>query len=544
MMSASTISPPAARLWTLAGPAIALAALLPLLAVAWFAFAPHGLDTAQTEIPWPHLLSTILPGMIGRSLALAALTCAATLILGSLAAWLVTFHQFPGRAFFVWALVLPFAIPVYILAYIYAELLDYAGPVQSALRAFAGWQSPRDYPFPPIRSLGGAVLVMTLAFYPYVYLAARLVFARQSLRILQTGRLLGQTAAACFFKTALPLARPALAAALLLVAIECLNDIGAVEHFGLRTLTAGLYDLWLGRGLFSAGAQIALVLLLVVFALAAGEYAARRSRRYHLAPRPAAPALRPLAPARAAAAAAFCAAVFLLAFLLPAASLIRMSWGQFRPAFEQGLLMHSLRSLALAAAAALATGLAAFLLAHAVRIGQTPRPLARLAALGYAVPGAVLALGVFAVFPAGQSLAAGLMALTFAYFVRFLALPYGAAEAAFARLNPDIDRAARLLGANGSTLLAKIHAPLLWPPIAAGALLAFVETMRELPASLILRPFGFTTLPIHIYERAQLGLLEESAPAALLLAALGLIPALLLRQTLAGWAAPPGEPKT
>ncbi len=488
--------------------------LLPLLALAFFAARPDIFPAA------PLLAQPSYVRHIWLSIALMAGAGGLALILGAAAGWCVAALRFPGRRVFSYALVLPLALPPYITAYVYAELLEANA---SAL---------------PIRSLAGAIFVMGVALYPYVYLAARLAFTREARAAMLAAQSLGASQWLSFRRAALPAARPALAAGSALVLMECLNDIGVMEHLGVRTLTVALYDVWLVRGDFAIATRLALLLLAFAFALIALERALRGRRRYH-APRRAA-SRSPVSPAAAASAFVICLLPVFFGFLLPAATLIAMAqshWAVQPPASAAVLSLSGLAgySFAAAAAAALLVSFCGLILAYFTRLLPRWRPIASLAALGYALPGGVLALGIVAVFALwnqwaafyGLVLIGGFVPLFFAYLVRFLILPYGLNEAGLSRIPLSLDHAAQILGASAAGRFFVIHAPLLRAPLAAALLLVFVDVLRELPATLILRPFNFTTLAVHIYDQASLGLFEQSAPAALALLALGFVPVLV-----------------
>lgn len=492
---------------------VALAALLPLIALAIFALA-----SAPSPF-WQESRFFLITLYLKQNFLLAAGASLTALILGTTTGWIVAACRFPARTLLAWMLVLPLALPPYVLAYVYGELFD-------------------QFPFlPPIRSLTGGIILLGLALYPYVYLAARLAFTRDALSAFQAARALGQPVLHCFWRTALPAARPALAAGVALVAMEALNDIGLSEYFGIRTLSAGIYDLWLNRGDLVAALRVALLLLLSVFALLALERALRGNKRYH--PALSRPARRfPLPPLWQAGALFICLLPPLLGFFLPA--FLLGLWVFYLPEPASALMPLAARSLTLAVPAALLVVMAAFLLAYFVRLHAKNRfaqGTARLAVMGYAIPGAVLALGILAPLalwnrnaPAALAIT-GLAPLLFAYFVRFLILPYGLAEAALARIRPSLDHAAQLLGARADQRFIKVHFPLLRPALMAGLLLVFIEVMRELPATLILRPFNFETLATRLYDYASLGLFEQAAAPALLLLFLGLAPALVWHQS-------------
>jgi iron(III) transport system permease protein len=532
--------------WSAAAFAISLIALLPILAIALIALKPSG-DT------WPHLIANVLPLALRRTLGLMAGVGTLTLVIGTATAWLVTMYRFPGRRYFQWLLLLPLAIPTYIIAYTYLELLDYSGLVQTALRDSFGWRNARDYWFPDIRSLGGAVFVMSAVLYPYVYITARASFIAQSVCVLEVSRTLGRTAAETFRQVALPLARPALAAGVALALMETLNDIGAVEFLGVRTLTVAIYDTWLDRNDLAGAAQIACVMLLFVFALLLIELALRAKRRFHHTtgkyrdlPE------EELGGWRGALAALACALPVLFGFLLPVGVLLHDAFVHVAAGLAPEFWQAALHSLGLAAAAAALAVVLAVVLAYARR--QTRSTLIQAAstlpAISYAVPGTVLAIGLLiplagldnAIDAAMRSLfgiSTGLVlsgtafAIVLAYTIRFLAASLGAVEAGLSKVSRNIDAAARTLGATVSEMLVKVHLPLLRPALGAAALLVFVDSMKELPATLLLRPFNFDTLATQVFTLVSLYRYEEAGLSALTIVLVSLAPVLLLHGIIA-----------
>jgi iron(III) transport system permease protein len=450
--------------------------------------------------------------------------------------------------------VLPLAIPTYIVAYAYVELLDYAGPVQGALRSLFGWASYRDYWFPEVRSMGGAILILSLALYPYVYLSARASFVQQSVCVLEVARTLGRTSAGAFWSVALPLARPALAAGVALALMECLNDLGAVQYLGVQTLSVSIYTTWLQRSSLGGAAQIALVAVLFVLALMLAERAARgRGRFHHTTGRYRAIPFADLEGWRGAAAAAFCALPVLLGFVAPFALLLVQGLAHASDALAAGFWRAVGNSIGVAAAAAVATVVLGLSLAYARRVAPNAfvRIAVRSAGLGYALPGTVLALGLLIPLAAfdnrldallrstfgissGLILSGSLFVIVLAYAIRFLAVSLSALEAGFERLSPNLDAAARTLGETALSALWRVHIPLLVPALGAAALLVFVDGMKELPATLLLRPFNFETLATHVYSYAALEQFEQATLGALTIVAIGLLPVLLLHQAVAG----------
>ena len=470
-----------------------------------------------------------------------------TAIFGVGTAWLITMFRFPGRRILEVALVLPLAIPTYLAAYCYVEIFDYTGPVQSALRAAFGFETARDYWFPEIRSLPGAIVTMAAVLYPYVYMTVRVLFLMQSARALDVAATLGCTPSRLFYRVGLPLARPAIAVGVSLALMETINDIGAVDFFGVRTLTFAIYQTWLNRGNLPGAAQIAGVLLIVVFALILAERAARGRQRYDVAG-----ARHPLphfelAGWRAAAAILACLVPLALGFVVPAALMIDYATRRLEQFADPALHAALGDTVIVATATAAVTIVAGLVLVDAVRLSRSRAVagIARIASLGYAVPGTVLAVGILYPLAAFDNwvdagaralfgISTGLLltgsgaAIVYACSVRFLAIGYGMLEAGIGRITDRLDMAARTLGRTPRQTLLEIHVPLMGRAIFAAALLVFVDTTKELSATLLLRPFNFETLATFIYAKASRGFFEDASAAALVIVAAGIPPLLLL----------------
>jgi iron(III) transport system permease protein len=503
---------------------------------------------------WWHLASTVLPRVVGVTVLLMAGVSVVTVITGTLAAWLVTMYRFPGRAVVDRLLVLPLAMPTYIIAYAYVDFLDFSGPLQTALRQLAGWHTPADYWFPSVRSTGGAVFVLSAALYPYVYLTARASFVQQSVRVLEVARTLGQTPWGTFRHVALPLAKPALAAGVMLALMETLNDLGAVQHLGVETLSAAIYATWLQRSSLSGAAQIATMALVLVAALFWVERALRGNGRIHSpSGRLRAIPFAELTGWRAAAALGICLVPAVIGFVVPFGVLASNAVAHYEDALEQGMRQAAANSIVLSLLAAATTVTLALLVAYALRVSPNrfTRPAVRLSGLGYALPGTVLALGLLmplAAFDNGidalarrwLGVSTGLLVsgtaamLVLAYTVRFLAVAQGTVEAGLERISPNLDAAARTLGETSLSALRRVHLPLLLPALATGALLVFVDAMKELPATLLLRPFNFETLATHVYALTALEQVEAASVGAIAIVVVGLVPVLLLHKTIAG----------
>lgn len=525
--------------------AVVLAVLvsLPVASVIVNVFQP------DREGVWAHLAETVLGEYVFNSLALAAGAGLGAALLGTGAAWIVAMYRFPGRRVLEWALLLPLAMPTYVIAYAYTDFLQFAGPLQSALREAFGW-SRGDYWFPEVRSLQGAIVTFSLVFYPYVYVLARTAFLERSGVLLEAARVLGHGPRAAFLRVALPLARPAVAGGVALVVMESLAEFGAVSYFGVPTFTTGIYRAWYAFGDPVAASQLAASLLGVVALALILEKASRGRARFDDAG--GRPAQRPhLRGGRALLALAACALPLLGGFLLPAGLLLSMALSEGDAQFGVKYLELATNSLSLAASASLLAVVVALLLAYAGR--AKPGPLMagvkRVASLGYAVPGTVIAVGALIPLTAldhaliawarehwgmnlGLVITGSALALVFAYLARFLAVALNAVESSLARIRPSLDEAARSLGAGRAGLLARVHVPLLSGGLISGLLLVFVDVMKELPATIVLRPFNFETLATQVYILAADERLAEAATPSLIIVAVGLIPVVMLSRTM------------
>jgi iron(III) transport system permease protein len=501
---------------------------------------------------WAHLAATVLADYVANTLLLILGVGIGTAVGGVAAAWLVTMCRFPGSRALEWALVLPLAMPAYVVAYAYTDFLQVAGPLQTWFRALTGL-SPRDYWFPEIRSLGGAVMVMTFTLYPYVYLLARAAFLEQSVCALEVGRMLGCGPWRNFFLVALPLARPAIAGGVALALMETLADFGTVQYFAVDTFTTGIYRTWFGMGEPVAAAQLSAVLMLFVLAVMLAERATRgqaavhhSSSRYRPLPTPR------LRGWRAALAFAVCAAPLAVGFLLPAALLVRMARFDDSNLLGPRLLHYASNSFLLAAMVAAMAVPLALLVAYARRLhpSRLTTAAARIAALGYAVPGTVIAVGVLitagwldhalgAAMKAAFGISTGLLfsgtiaAVAFGLTVRFLAVGLNTVEASLAKIKPSMDGAARNLGLGPLAMLRRVHAPLMAGSIGTAALLVFVDTMKELSATIILRPFNFDTLAVQAANLAKDERLASAAIPSLAIVLVAVVPVLLLSRTIA-----------
>lgn len=530
--------------WSVSSSAIALLLSIPLVIVVANIFVPAG------EV-WQHLAATVLQDYILNSLLLMFGVAIGSLILGVGCAWLVSVTEFPGRKYFEWALLLPMAIPAYIIAYTYTGMFDFAGPVQTSLRELTGW-GYGDYWFPEIRSLGGAALMLSLVLYPYIYLLARAAFLSQSLCVLEVSRSLGNGPWRTFFYVGLPLARPAIVAGLSLVLMETLADYGTVQYFGVSTFTTGIFRTWYGLDNAPAAAQLAAILLLFVVVLVTLERISRRQSRYHDTGRrkQALQRLKLIGWGRVAAS-LFCLFTLLLGFILPAAQLVSWAIDTYESMIDQRFMTLFFNTLELATFSALLALVLALLLNYARRLQPTHgvRFAVRTASMGYAIPGTVIAVGVVIPFgwfdntldswmreqfdySTGLLLSGTIAALVFAYMVRFLAVSLHAIESGLERITPSMDEAAQVMGERPLGILGRVHLPMLKGSLITALLLVFVDVLKELPATLILRPFNFNTLAVRAYELASDERLADSACAALAIVVAGLIPVILLSRSL------------
>lgn len=525
---------------------VAVLAALPVASVGLNLFV------GGTSATWSHLSQTVLPEYILNSALLCLGVGTGIALMGVSTAWLTAMHDFPGRRFFEWALVLPLAMPAYVLAYVYTDFLQFVGPVQTWLRDTFGW-SYGDYWFPDVRTLPGAMLMFMCVLYPYVYLLARAAFLERASGMLEAARTLGMGPWQAFFRVSLPLARPAIVAGVALALMETLADYGTVAYFAVNTFTTGIYRAWFSLGDRVAAAQLAAMLLAFVLFLLMIERVSRGRARYHNTTG----RNRPMAGARlngpAAQVALFaCLLPLLIGFVLPAILLLRMALTEGDAQFGERFLILSRNSFMLAGITAAIAVLLAVLLAYGARLSKRPlaRGLNRLVGLGYAVPGAVIAVGVLIPvtrldnwlaaqwqawfdYNPGLILTGGIAALVYAYLVRFLAVALHTVEDSLAKITPNMDDAARCLGYRQGETLRRVHAPMLRGSLLTAGLLVFVDVMKELPATLVMRPFNFDTLATQAYTLASDERLAEASTAALAIVAVGLLPLIALSRQIA-----------
>ena len=525
---------------------IAALAAAPILSVWTNIFAGGTSDT------WKHLASTVLPEYAANTLWLCFGVGSGVIVVGVSTAWLVTMHDFPGRRLFQWALVLPLAVPAYVMAYTYTDLLQFVGPLQTWLRESFGWHKG-DYWFPDVRSLGGAVAMFIFVLYPYVYLLARTAFLERASGMLEVGRSLGLGPWASFFRISLPLARPAVATGAALALMETLADYGTVAYFAVQTFTTGIYRAWFSLGDRIAAAQLSAALLgFVVLVLLAERTSRGRGRFHDTTGRNRPHTGRRLSPPKAAAAVLACAVPLAIGFLVPAGLLLKMALTEGDAQFGAHFLQLAGNSFTLAALTSLLAVALALLLAYAARISRTrwARLMNRVVGLGYAVPGSVIAVGVlipvtrldnwlaawiaqnFGTNP-GLLLTGGIAALVYAYLARFLAVALQTVETGLVRITPSMDDAARSLGLGQGDTLRRVHLPLLRGSLLTGGLLVFVDVMKELPATLVMRPFNFDTLATQAYILASDERLAEASTAALTIVAVGILPVIAVSRSIA-----------
>ncbi|HET9663748.1 MAG TPA: iron ABC transporter permease [Burkholderiales bacterium] len=518
--------------------AVALALLLtvPVLVVLLNVFVP-------SKGTWVHLAATVLRDYVLNSLGLMLGVAYGVITIGITTAWLTTMCRFPGRRVLEWALLLPMAMPAYVMAYAYTDFLQFAGPVQSTLRAWTGWGSG-DYWFPDVRSLPGAVAMLAFVLYPYVYLLARAAFLEQSESMLEAARISGYGPWGTFLRVALPLARPGIVAGTALALMETLADFGTVAYFGVHTFTTGIYRAWFALGDHVAAAQLSAMLLGFVFLVLLAERATRGRASFHniVHRRQVAYPYR-LRGLKALVAFIASAVPLVLGFFLPAAILLRMAFVAGDAQFGTRYVQLTFNTVALASITAILAIVLALMVAYAGRQSRSHLVHAanRIAGLGYAVPGAVIAVGVlipvtridhalaFAVesltgYSIGLVLTGGIAALIYAYLVRFFAVALQTVDAGLAKITPSMDSAARSLGLAPGATLRKVHAPLLWRSALIAALLVFVDVMKELPATFVMRPFNFDTLAVQAFNLASDERLSEASTAALTIVAVGLLP--------------------
>ncbi len=531
--------------WIVSSWATALLLGLPVLALIFSAFSADG-DLFR------HLADTVLFDYLANTLGLVVGVVLLSLLFGVPTAWLVAMCQVPGRRALQWALMLPMAMPSYIVAYVYTDLLDYSGPLQAGLRTLFEWSRPADYWFPAIRSLGGAAWVLALVLFPYVYLLARASFLEQSVSLIHSSRLLGCNPWQSFRRLSLPLARPAIMVAVSLVAMETLADFATVHFFAINTLTTAVYDTWLGYGSLATAAKLSCMMLLAVVLLIALERRSRqRQQVFQKSMGHEQPLRYPLKGVSRWLAGLWCWGLVLAGFGLPFVILLDYGVRYFELSWTPEFVRFAGNSLLISALTALLAMAIALLLGFFRRLDGGVKSLLplRIAAMGYAMPGTVLAIGVLVPLTAldfgindlaewlggqgpGLLLTGTLTAIVFGYLVRFVAIAIGSVESSMGKISPSLDMAARSLGQGDGGMLRRVHLPLVRRGLFAGAMLVFIESMKELPAALLLRPFNFDTLATHVYQFVSDEMLERGALGAIVIVLVGLLPLIWVNRSL------------
>ena len=500
---------------------------------------------------WTHLYQTVLAEYVSNSLLLMLGVGAGVLLIGVPCAWFTSMYEFPGRTFLSWALLLPMAFPAYIIAYTYTGILDFAGPVQTLIRELTGWRYG-EYWFFEVRSLGGAMVMLTLVLYPYVYLMSRAAFLEQSENIIEVSRTLGYSSQRAFFKLALPLARPAIVTGLTLALMETLADYGTVQYFGVSTFTTGILRTFYGFGDITAASQLAGVLLMFVAVLILLERYSRRRIQYHSSGLKKASHRRVvLRGKQAVMTSVFCFLPIVVGFFIPV--IVLGYWALFKAEVPGANFVElAWNSFYLAALASLVVVSLALVLSYAIRLNNRARSVrvsVGIAGLGYALPGTIIAIGVIVPLAwldhriinffrdytghnLGLIFSGTLFALLFAYTVRFMAVSLGAVQNGLGKIKPSMDMAGRSLGLSPYKVLRQIHLPLLKGSVLTAVLIVFVDVLKELPATFVLRPFNFNTLAVRAFELASDERLIDAAPASLMIVLVGLVPVILLSRSI------------
>lgn len=514
------------------------------------ALAVHAMSSGVDH--WSNLLRYVLPVATKNTLILLCGVALVVSIVGTTTSWLVTAFQFPTRNILVWALLLPLSLPAYIMAFAYVDLLHPLGPIQGFIRELLGYSSPRQFRLPDARSMWGAILVMSMSLYPYVYFTTRAMFINQPVNLIEAARILGCTPRQAFFRLILPLARPAIVIGVVLALLETLNDIGASEFLGIQTLTTSIFNTWVARSNLGGAAQIACIMLAVVVLLIYIERHARRRQRYSNAQRMTTVKARQLKGWQGIAAMLYCWLPIVIGFIAP---VWYLSWEAYKRLAQGQVISTNLWKSALNTVyvALVATAITVAVGLLIVWVMRDPRfkfkkIFSRIGSLGYAIPGTVLAIGLLSPYAWADTLLARLMTklfslppqlyimggisgLVIAYMVRFLAMTIGSLEAGYERIPQQLDTASRNLGRTYRETFFLVHLPLLKPAIGTGALLVFVDTMKELSITLLLRPLNYETLATWLYAEAARGTYEEGVIAALLIIVVGLLPVIFLARS-------------
>ncbi|UTV28108.1 ABC transporter permease [Photobacterium atrarenae] len=531
--------------WQTSGWGLSLLLVLPIVAIFYTA-------AGESDEVFSHLMGTVMATYTSNTFWLVVTTLVLALLFGLPAAWVMAMCRLPGEKVLQWALVLPLAMPGYIIGYIYTDWFDYAGPIQIFLRDFFGWHSVHDYWFPDIRSLGGASMVLALVLYPYIYLLARAAFLEQSTSLLQSARLLRCTPWESFRRVSLPLARPSIAVGLSLVAMETLGDFGTVSYFAVNTLTTAVYDTWLGYSNLNAAAKISAIMLVAIFLLISAERFSRRKQKLFQQELAHGDDVRyTLSGARKWLALIWCWGLVACAFLFPLMQLGYYAWHYFAESWTPEFRAYSFNSLQVSLTAAVLAVVLALIVNFYRRLDGRRMTLVpiRISSLGYAVPGTVLAIGVMIpltqadhllndlaksleLSPPGLVFSGTMVAIIFAFVVRFSAVAIGSIESSLAKVSPSLDMAAKTMGYASTRMLRRVHLPLIRRGCLIAGLLVFIESMKELNAALLLRPFNFETLATYVFNFASDEQLELAALPAILLVLVGLVPLVMVNRSL------------
>ena len=531
-------------LWKTSSGVLALLLVLPILAI--FTTA-----VGETNELFSHLMSTVMPTYAFNTVALVAGTMALSLLFGIPSAWVMAMCRIPGERVLQWALVLPLAMPGYIVGYIFTDWFDFAGPIQILLRDLTGW-GPGDYWFPDIRTLTGAIIVLSLVLYPYVYLLCRAAFMEQNVSLLQSARLLKCSPWESFRRISLPLVRPSIAVGLSLVAMETVGDFGTVSYFAVNTLTTAVYDTWLGYSSLTAAAKISAIMLVVVILLLSTERYSRRKQKLFQNQFSSREDFRYLLTGwKKWLAVSWCWGLVCVAFIFPLGQLVIYAYKYFAQSWTAEFREYALNSLYVSLTAAVIGVLVALIVNFCQRVNPGRKSLAfmRLSSMGYAVPGTVLAIGVMVPVlfmdhlvndvakymgwgRPGLIFSGSMFALIFAMVVRFSAVAIGSIESSLSKVSPSLDMASRTMGCNANTMLWRVHFPLVRRGALIAGLLVFIESMKELNAALLLRPFNFETLATYVYNFASDEHLELAAMPAVLLVLVGLVPLVIVNRSL------------
>ncbi|MGF1766593.1 iron ABC transporter permease [Enterovibrio makurazakiensis] len=525
--------------------ALSLLLVLPILAIFYTA-------VGESDDVFGHLMSTVMGTYTLNTILLVVGTVFLSLLMGIPSAWLMANYSIPGDRWLQWALVLPLAMPGYIVGYIYTDWFDYAGPIQLFLRDITGWTSAAQYWFPDLRTLPGACFVLALVLHPYIYLLARAAFMEQSLTLTQSARLMGCSPLQSFLRVSLPLARPAIAVGASLVAMETLGDFGTVNYFAVSTLTTAVYDTWLGYSNLNAAAKISAIMLVVIFLLISSErYSRRKQKLFSQNVSADKIAKAPLLGKYKVLASIWCWGIVAIAFLAPLGQLLIYAWDYHSSSSIEDFIQYSFNSLYVSSIAAVVALIIALLVNFYRRFSATPAsnvPM-RMSSLGYAVPGTVLAIGVLISLTSvdhaindfakvmdwgrpGLLFSGTMFALLTAFVVRFSAVAIGSVESSLAKVSPSLDMAARTMGCNAKSIIKRVQLPLIRRGCLIAMLLVFIESMKELNAALLLRPFNFETLATYVFNYASDEHLEYAALPAILLVVVGLIPLIMINRSL------------